>query len=245
MDNIDLTDRQVQILKYVIEEYIETAEPVGSKILESKYQLGVSPATIRNEMAKLIEKGYLKQPHTSSGRVPTPLALKLYINKLMKTKNLGISEEVAVKEKVWDSRHEINKLLKEATLALAESTNALAIATTNNNEVYYSGAGNILEMQEFSDLVMAHSIFEMLDHSIWWNKVFEKSGNSHDPFYVILGSDWGEQTLADCGYVFSTFDNGQGLKGSIGVVGPLRLNYSYIIPSVEYLSNLISEIAKR
>jgi heat-inducible transcriptional repressor len=245
MDNSDLTDRQIQILKYVIEEYIETAEPVGSKILESKYQLGVSPATIRNEMVKLIEKGYLKQPHTSAGRVPTSIALKFYINRLMKPKNLGVSEEVAVKEKVWDVRHELSKLLKEATLALADSTNTLAIATTNNHDIYYSGAGNILEMQEFANLALAHSVFEMLDHADWWKKAFDKSLGFNDPFYVILGTDWGEETLDECGYIFSTFDVGQGLKGSIGVVGPLRLNYSYIIPTVEYLSNLISEIARR
>lgn len=244
MENIDLTDRQIQILRYVIEEYIETAEPVGSKILEQKYQLGVSPATIRNEMVHLIEKGYLKQPHTSAGRVPTPIALKYYINNLMKPKSLGVSEEVAVKEKVWDVRHEVNKLLKEATLALAESTNTLAIAITDENDIYYAGMGNILEMQEFSDLSLAHTIFEMLDRSSWWTNIFEKRINMNEPFYVILGSDWEEEMLGGCGYVFSTFDAG-GVKGSIGVVGPLRLNYSYIIPTVEYLSNLISEIAKR
>ncbi len=245
MDNIALTDRQIQILKYIIEEYIETAEPVGSKIIEQKYQLGVSPATIRNEMVKLIEKGYLKQPHTSAGRVPTPAALKYYINTLMKPKSLGVSEEVSVKEKVWDARHKFNTLLKEATKALAEATNTLAIAATEENDVYYSGAGNILEMQEFSDLVLAHSLFEMLDNVDWWTNALEKSMEFQNPFYVILGNDWGEENLDRCGYIYSIFNAGGSMKGSIGVIGPLRLNYSRVIPTVEYISNLITEIAKR
>jgi heat-inducible transcriptional repressor len=69
-----LTARQIQILKSLIDEYIETAEPVGSGALDKKYNLGISPATIRNEMVTLTKFGFLKQPHTSSGRVPTPKA---------------------------------------------------------------------------------------------------------------------------------------------------------------------------
>jgi len=246
MDNInDLTERQSQILKYVIEEYIETAEPVGSKIIEQKYQLGVSPATIRNEMVKLINNGYLKQPHTSAGRVPTPLALKYYINHLMKAKNLGASEEVAVKEKVWDFRHEFNRLLKEATLALSDSTNTLAVATTDDDNIFFSGAGYILEIHEFEDQALAHSVLEMLDHAKWWRQIFEKLSKDKHSFYVVLGNDWGESSLDKCGCVFSTFEIEGKTKGMIGVIGSQRLNYSYIIPTVEYLSNLITEIGKR
>ncbi len=240
----DLTERQIQILKFVIEEYIETAEPVGSKIIESKYQLGVSPATIRNEMVTLIKKGYLKQPHTSAGRVPTPRALKYYINNLMKPRNLSVSEEVAVKEKVWDVRRDFDKLLREATRTLAETTSTLAVTTTNDKDLYFSGAGNILEMPEFSNLTLAHSIFETLDRVDWWENIFERCIPYATPFYVLLGTDWGEDNLEECGYVFSTFKVGDKVKGSIGVVGPLRLNYQYIIPTVEYLSNLISEMSQ-
>ena len=79
-----LSARQIKILKHIIDEYIETAEPVGSLALEKKYNLGVSPATIRNEMAYLVDLGYLKQPHTSAGRIPSSSAIKLYINEMMR-----------------------------------------------------------------------------------------------------------------------------------------------------------------
>ena len=78
----DLTPRQIQILKAIIDEYIATAEAVGSETLEKKHSLGVSPATIRNEMVRLTELGMLSQPHTSSGRAPTPIALKYYVDQL-------------------------------------------------------------------------------------------------------------------------------------------------------------------
>ena len=99
-DQPDLTQRQIQILKAVIEEYIVTAEPVGSETLEKKYNLGISPATIRNEMVRLSDMRMLSQPHTSSGRSPTPAALRYYVDHMMKPKDMSVAEEVAVKEKV-------------------------------------------------------------------------------------------------------------------------------------------------
>ena len=85
---IDLTERQTKILKAIIEEYLNSAEPVGSEKIEKKYSLGVSPATIRNEMMALTEAGYLHQPHTSSGRIPTPVALKFFIKDIIKEEYL-------------------------------------------------------------------------------------------------------------------------------------------------------------
>ena len=78
-----LSARQTHILKSLIDEYIEAAEPIGSESLEKKYDLGVSPATIRNEMLTLTKMGYLRQPHTSAGRIPSPKAMKFYIDQLM------------------------------------------------------------------------------------------------------------------------------------------------------------------
>src|SRR5579859_6514535 len=125
---IDLTPRQIQILRSIIEEYIETAEPVGSETLDRKFNLGVSPATIRNEMVYLTKQGYLNKSHSSAGRIPTPIALKLYVNELMKEKDLSVADEVSAKEKIWDSRNELDALLHQVTKALAERAHALGIA---------------------------------------------------------------------------------------------------------------------
>src|SRR3989338_5141529 len=96
----DLSERQRALLKAIVEEYIEVAEPVGSEIIERKYDLGVSPATIRIEMGRLTEMGYLRQPHTSAGRAPTSMGMKFYIAELMKEKTLPIAAEVSIKDKM-------------------------------------------------------------------------------------------------------------------------------------------------
>src|SRR3990167_2005655 len=100
----NLTQRQIEILRNLIEEYIETALPVGSETLEKKRNISASPATIRNEMVKLTDLGYLQKPHSSAGRVPTPEGMKFYVNQLMKEKEISVTEGVELKEKVWDYR---------------------------------------------------------------------------------------------------------------------------------------------
>ena len=85
---MELTERKLKILQAIISDYVKTAEPVGSRTLSKKYDLGISPATIRNEMADLEEMGYLTHPHTSAGRVPSDMAYRLYVNALMEKKEL-------------------------------------------------------------------------------------------------------------------------------------------------------------
>src|SRR5438477_8296490 len=134
----NLTQRQVQILRSVIEEYIETAQPVGSETIEKKRNISASPATIRNEMVKLSEYGYLKKTHSSAGRAPTAQGMKFYVRELMKEKELSTVEEVTLKEGVWDYRDKMQRFLKEITKSLADKTNAVAIVTTDDGELYSS-----------------------------------------------------------------------------------------------------------
>jgi heat-inducible transcriptional repressor len=239
----DLTERQLHILKAIIEEYIETAEPVGSEMLDKKYNLGVSPATIRNEMAYLTKSGYLKQPHTSAGRAPTPRALKFYVEKLMKKKEMSVADEVNVKQKIWDYRSKSDKFLREATRALAEETKTMSLAATNDGEFFTSGLGNILEMPEFYDIDMTKHLLDTLDEYEFWWSIFSHFGNDTEPLTVFLGEDLGDMVLSDCGGVFVHYSSSVN-KGVIGVVGSTRLNYSKIIPMVKYMGNLITDISK-
>lgn len=238
----ELTERQLQILKAIIEEYIETAEPVGSETLDKKYNLGVSPATIRNEMVRLTTAGYLKQPHTSAGRTPTSVALKLYVDKLMKPKEMSVAEEVSVKQNIWDYRAEMDKLLREATKALAKHTKTMALAATDEGDIYSSGVGNILDMPEFYDIDITKHLLDTLDdYSYWWSIIYDLVQSDH-PLAILMGEDLHRRFLNECGGVFIRFRSPHH-QGAIGVVGPYRLNYPRIIPIVRYMGNLINEIA--
>lgn len=238
-----LTERQIQILKAMIEEYIETAEPVGSETLDKKYNMGISPATIRNEMAQLKKNGYLKQPHTSAGRVPTPKALRFYVESLLKLKHLSVAEEVKVKQKVWEFRNQMDKLLREATRALAMQTRTLSLAATDEGDLFASGLGNILEMPEFYDINITKHLLDSLDEYDFWWKIFSDIYQGSQPLEVLLGKDLRSEFLNPCGGVFARFSSASH-KGVIGVVGPYRLKYSEVIPAVEYISNLINELAR-
>lgn len=240
----DLTERQIQILKTIIEEYIETAEPVGSETIEKKYpQLGISPATIRNEMLKLTKMGYLRQPHTSAGRLPTPTGLKFYIKELMKTKELSVAEEVAVKEKIWDYRYEFEKLLREATRALAEKTRTLSLATTEEGDIYYSGVAQILEMPEFYDIDLTKTVLSLLDRFDYLSNLFSRATGEED-IHILLGEELEGEYLEPCGFVFTHYQGGSKHSGVIGIIGPVRLNYPSVIPIVRYFGNLIAEIGR-
>jgi heat-inducible transcriptional repressor len=241
MDSIkDLSPRQTQVLKAIIEEYIATAEPVGSETLDKKYNLGVSPATIRNEMVRLTDMKLLKQPHTSAGRSPTPTAMKYYVETLMKPRDMSVTDEVAVKEKIWDYRQEVDKLLREATKTLAQRTKALALTATQEGDLYYAGAANILDMPEFYDYELTHRLFETLDHFDYWWKILKEHEGTFD---IILGEDIGDQgLLSQCGFVYTKF-TAPHVSGAIGVVGPSRLNYPHIVPIVQYMGGLIGEFA--
>jgi len=238
----ELTARQRQILKNIIEEYMNTAEPVGSETLEKKYSLGVSPATLRNEMVRLTDLGFLKKPHTSAGRAPTPIGLRLYVNELMKEQELSVAEEVAVKEKIWDYRNEFEKLIREATRSLAARTKNLAIAATDQGDLYSAGTCHILEMPEFYDIDVTRNLLSLLDKADYFEKLIEKFVDDED-VHVLVGEDFGADMYASYGFVFRPFRSGDE-HGVIGVLGPARLNYPYIIPTVRYYSDLIEEVAQ-
>jgi len=240
---MSLTARQIQILKTIIEEYTATAQPVGSATLEKKYNLGISPATIRNEMVNLTKTGFLQQPHTSAGRTPTPMALKYYVRELLKEEELSVAEEVAVKEKVWDHRFDSQKFLRELTRALAKKTKSLAIAYTDSGNLYHSGYSHILECPEFYDIDVTRALLDAIDEFSSLQSLFSKS-STDESVHILVGDDLENELFDTLGLIFANFSAGENISGSIGIIGPSRLDYPSIIPTIRYFGELVSEIAK-
>jgi transcriptional regulator of heat shock response len=239
----NLTQRQIEILKSIIEEYIETAEPVGSETIEKKHNLSASPATIRNEMVKLSDMGFLKKPHSSAGRVPTAHGMKLYVKELMKEKELSVVEEVALKEGVWDYREQTQRFLKEVTKALADKTKTLAIATTNEGTLYCSGYSHILDMPEFYDIDTTKTLLSAVDEFAYFQQLFENVPQDED-VHILLGEELGSGLKGAYGFVYTVYQTPLNLTGGIGVLGPVRLNYTSVIPTVRYFSELVESVAK-
>lgn len=236
-----LSQRQIAIIKAIVEEYTSTGEPVGSDTLDKKYNLGVSPATIRNEMVRLEDLGYLKQPHTSAGRIPTPLALKLYVTELMSLEELPVTEEVAVKERIWDNRERLEPLLREATRILSEKTGTIGVATTSNGDVYSSGYANVLTLPEFYDIDVTRTVLSMVESHRELTRIFERVTNQ-DPIHIIIGDDFGLEHLYPCGMAYIDFSAGP-TTGHLGVIGPARLDYARVMPMLNHMGRLINEIS--
>jgi heat-inducible transcriptional repressor len=236
-----LSARQTQILKALIDEYIETAEPVGSEALDKKYNLGVSPATIRNEMAVLTKLKYLRQPHTSAGRVPTPVAMKFYIDQLMEEKDMSLADEVKAKEEVWDVRGDMDRLLQEATHALAERTKSLAVAATDEGKVWHSGYANIFANPEFADMAACAQLFNFIEEAESIHELFFGKHLTGSPIDVFFGEELGWQDMMPIGVVTTRFKI-KGHNGALGVIGPVRLRYPVIIPTLRYFKNLLEEV---
>jgi len=239
---MDLTERQILIIKTIVEEFTQTAEPVGSVALENKYRLGVSPATLRNEMATLEEKGFLTQPHSSSGRVPTPTAIKFYVNDLMKEKVLSVAEEVGVKSRVWDHRFNRDDLLREATKVLAERTKNLCVAATDEGLSFHSGYANIFNCVEFENrLDVTKEIFYLLDQQSRLMDIFGRAaGNT--PIHILVGDEMGVGLFGPVSCVFADIHIG-GRRGSLGIIGSSRQEYDRNIPMVRFVANLVNQIA--
>lgn len=238
-----LTARQTQILKSLVEEYIETAEPVGSETLDKKYDLGISSATIRGEMIALTKAGFLRQPHTSAGRVPTPMAMKFYIDQLMDEKQLSLREEVKAKEEVWDVRDDLGRLLEEATQALAERTSSLAVATFDDEgRVWHSGFANLFRNPEFADLEATANLFSFLEEAQKMHDLFFRRMAGISPVEVLFGEDLGWPELLPVGVIGARFQ-ARGRTGALGVIGPARLHYPRIIPMIRYFGGLIQEVS--
>lgn len=239
---MDLTPRQIELIKVIVEEFTNTGKPVGSVALENKYRLGVSPATIRNDMADLVDKGYLAKPHLSAGRIPTSVAIKFYVSELLKERDMTVAEEVAVKERVWDHRNTREALLSEATKVLAERTGNLSVAIINSGHSYHAGYANLLNCSEFYDIDLFRQVLVLLDHHQRLQDIFDRAVGS-EPIHLLVGDEFGETNFQPVSCLFANIQIGPE-RGSLAVLGPSRQHYAQNIPLLRYVANLINQFAQ-
>ena len=150
-----IDERKIKILQVIINDYITTGEPVGSRTIAKKYELGVSPATIRNEMADLEELGYLEQPHTSAGRIPSSKGYRLYVDKLMKQQQLSLEEQLAIKNEIIDmALLEVDKMVKQVSSLLSDLTQLTCVAKTPSFNKGYIKSLQLMIIDENNILVV-------------------------------------------------------------------------------------------
>lgn len=216
-----MTDRQKQILSAIVEQYAEVAAPVGSSLLAKVFH--VSSATVRAEMADLERRGYITQPHTSAGRVPTDKGYRFYVNNL--TENAGEltgSErrgERALTARVQEGAAP-ERAIRNAVDTLVELTHNLGIATIGN-QLYMSGLSNLFGQPEFIHAGQVQQVASLLDNLEPWLR--EAAPNQ--PLSVYIGSENPIGRSAGCSLIISKFNSPYSERSYIGVLGPTRQSY--------------------
>ena len=332
----ELSERKLTILKAIIQNYLETGEPVGSRTLSKYTDLKLSSATIRNEMADLEDLGYIFQPHTSAGRIPSDKGYRFYVDLLMENKEQEISRR---EDALLEKTDKVEKVLQQAAKVLASNTNyatmvsapvnsrntlkfiqlsqvdeeqivavivlggnviknkiievgetlsnenllklnmllnttlnglsidqitlgliarlkeqagihsevvghvldavAEIIHVDNDMEIYTSGATNIFKYPELSDNQKASQLLSTLEHTETLqelvNGVNEDPNSSENGIQVYIGEESPVQAMKDCSVVTATYELGEGVRGTIGIIGPKRMDYEKVLKTLRTL----------
>ena len=337
----DLDTRKQTILRVIISNYLETGEPVGSRTISKLSDLNLSSATIRNEMADLEELGYIVQPHTSAGRIPTDKGYRFYVDKVMSEKEETEKSQGALLERV----DKLEALLMQVAKVLAYNTQYATMVTTpklqnkqvkfiqlsqvddeelvavivvgeniaknqlikvsrplSNEEVlkfnillntflqgisveqinlelmqtmkkqageyadilesifegivdavkeaeemkiYTSGASNILKFQELSDMSKATALLETFEEQTGLNELADKTLTSEDEEHniqIYIGEEAPVQNMKDCSIITSTYQLPEGAKGTIGIIGPKRMDYRKVVSTLKTLTDELDNI---
>lgn len=339
----ELTKRDQQVLEAVITDHIQSGEPVGSRTISKRYGLKVSSATIRNVMADLEEMGFLQQPHTSAGRVPTEKGLRFYLDSIMKFKEMEEEERRLIRQALQETQkdmkallqrtsrilsrfckqagvvlwpkisltrlkqiefirlrpHQImailisksglvhhavldweeditqdeldkygrylNELLEDIPLGKAKErilnemrkekvlfdqlySRALKISrhffqsALEKSDIYIEGQTNLLNNPEFSDVERMRRLFEAFEDKSRIIRLLDKTLKVSQGVQIILGQESELQELQEISLISSPYRRGDTLLGVLGVIGPVRMDYSRIIPVVEFTASLLSQL---
>lgn len=340
-----LDDRKKRILQSIIDDYISTAEPVGSRTVARKHEFGLSSATIRNEMADLEEMGFIKQPHTSAGRIPSDQGYRFYVDQLMKASQLTVEEILSIKSTMDVKINELNQLLKQVSAVMSKITKytsmaatperknsilktiqvvpvergrALVIVVTNSgavknslisisetvspeflmyvsnifneklsgltidqinmpvireieiligpsqdilmpilngvvdcinqidsSEVYLEGTVNMLNYPEFSDVDKLKEFLGLMDKKELLGRLLNELSQSNGNVTISIGEENKIEKMKDCSLVTTTYKVGNIVIGTIGVIGPTRMDYSKVLAAVNFMKNrIVDEVEK-
>lgn len=341
---MELDERKLKILKAIISNYLETGEPVGSRTISKYTDLNLSSATIRNEMADLEELGYIMQPHTSAGRIPTDAGYRLYVDRMMADKDVEMEE---MKTQLLERVDKMESLLKQVAKVLAYNTNyatlvtapqyqnsklrfiqlsqvdenqLLAVIVVDGNviknklmnverllgndevlklnvllntflqgaslqdinlemiqtikaqagefadimenifqgiaeaiheadevEIYTSGATNILKYPELGDIEQTTKLLEALEERQGLDELIDESINSDSAsgIQVYIGEEAPVSNMKDCSIVTATYELAEGGKGTIGIIGPKRMDYKKVVSTLKNLTGELDTIFKK
>lgn len=229
-------DRKKQILEAIIKEHITTGAPVGSSNLVEKYKLDCSSATVRNIMAELEEEGFIRQPHTSAGRVPTEAAYKLYLAEVIGKKKIKKIKDKDLHELDIALGDSDESAMRDTAKALAALTDSAVFWAFHKNNLYYTGLSNLFQQPEFVNSGLVYNVSAVIDRmDEIIDNIFEKTGTEAQ---IMIGE---ENPFGNfCGAILAKYKRGN-QSGLFGILGPMRMDYERNLSLVEYILNKLKK----
>ena len=223
-----ISERKRFILETILKEYIKTAQPVSSGMLVEKYKLDVSPATVRNEMVELEEDGYIYQPHTSAGRVPTEAAYELFLQPWSEGRKKDLKE---AEERELDRIFQKEAAsLRQTARAIAEMAGGAVFWAFNKNDLYYTGLSNLFSQPEFRQVNAVCDVSGIIDRmEEIIDGIFEEMPEGEK---VLIGSNNPFGNFLST--VFLKYKH-EGAHGLFGIMGPMRMDYYHNLALVGFI----------
>ena len=235
-DVVEISPRQAKILAAIVKENCETGEPVASAEIVAKYQLGVSPATIRNEMAALEARGFISQPHTSAGRVPTDKGFRYFVNQLMDRVKLTLKEQDLLKRELMklqiahaEMGRRIAKLLSEHSLQASFALFPEEVSTVGLSNILNNPALPAEDAKEIAQF------FDNIDE--YAEQMMQQYGAAGPEAYI--GKELKLSKKSDYSMIVSGLQLPSGKKGIIGLIGPKSMKYEKNLTLLEYIAKLL------
>lgn len=247
-----ITERQKELLNFIVREHVKSAEPVGSALVYEKSNFGVSPATIRSDMQTLENLGYLAQPHTSAGRVPTEKAYRWFVNTLLSQEDYDISTRD--KKKIEDTLMQVGddpqELNRTAAQVLQELSDSAVIANIKGVRDFYKiGLASLLEFPEFREF---DRIFQLANFFERFDQLFDQmeqeiiSTLEKDfGFQVFIGSENPFQHGRNETVIVAQYNLPRRYTGSLTIIGPTRMDYRRNMGLVNYAAQTLNKLAQK
>lgn len=249
---MQLSERQLRLLQLIIDEYVSSAEPVSSKLVEESGIFHLSSATIRSEMNELERQGYLEQPHTSAGRIPTDKAYRLYVNALVKSGK--IEPETRLRQKVKTGVSELGRTRDPHTInrglaqLLSELSDQLVITNMDREQEFFKvGLSSLFSSPEFREIDRIFNVTSVFDE---FEQLFDRMMSDMaatvqhaQTIRVFIGSENPIRRIRDESVIVSSYQLPNNRRGTLTMIGPMRMNYGRNIGLVRYAVHEVNKIS--
>lgn len=235
-------ERKKRVLSAIIKHFVETAEPVGSQTILVSYSFHVSPATIRNDMMSLENEGFIYQPHTSAGRVPTDKGYRAFVDEMVdyeKAREEALKALTTIRKEYKVEK--VREKLYDAVSLLSKATNLVSFATTPDNpRTFFLGMSNVLKQPEFAqNSVQACEVIEVLERSDHFVTTLSQL-NITSEIKTFIGDENILPQTQSCSIIVTKYQK-DGFEGYLGILGPKRMRYAFNIVILEEIKKLLND----